>query len=264
MRVIIVDDEHNMIKSFMRLSKDIDDLNVIASFDSPNEALDFTNDNTYEVAFLDIVMPELSGVELAKKIREILPNVLIVFLTAHEGYIRDSNSIGADYYVLKPYKRETLEMIVPKLKLLQQRQDKSVYFHMFGRFVVLKDGKPIHLVGKAKEILALVATQCGKEISNEDIYSTIWETRAYDNISMKVYYNALKRLKDTLRINGIPDVLFSTARGQMINLSLVDGDYLSYKKEGKIDPKVFDGDFLSEYSWGEYILSEILQKMGYY
>ena len=41
----------------------------------------------------------------------------------------------------------------------------------------LKNGVPIPLRGKAKEILALVASRCGKEISNEEIYSIIWEER---------------------------------------------------------------------------------------
>ena len=70
---------------------------------------------------------------------------------------------------------------------------------MFGRFNVLKNGVPIALRGKAKEILALVATRCGKEISNEEIYSVIWEGREYSNVKMKVYYNALKKVKGNIR-----------------------------------------------------------------
>ena len=43
----------------------------------------------------------------------------------------------------------------------------------------------------------------GREISNEEIYSTIWESREYSNVHMKVYYNALKRQKDSLEKYGI-------------------------------------------------------------
>ena len=262
MRAIIVDDEPLMIKSFLRLSKDIDNLEVIGTFESAEDALRFTKCHPYEVAFLDIEMPDMNGVQCAEKIREIYPEMLIVFGAAFESYISESNRIGADYYILKPYKHETIEMIMPRLLLLQQRQHKSIFLQMFGRFVIMKDGQPIHLVGKAKEILALIATRQGKEISNEEIYSTIWETRAYDNISMKVYYNALKRLKEALKQNGISDILKSTARGQILDTSLVDCDYYSWKENRMTRRDRFDGDFLSEYSWGEYILSDILEKEG--
>ena len=56
-----------------------------------------------------------------------------------------------------------------KMQILSKSLHKEIYIQMFGRFNVLKNGVPIALRGKAKEILALVATRCGKEISNEEI-----------------------------------------------------------------------------------------------
>lgn len=129
---------------------------------------------------------------------------------------------------------------------------------MFGRFNVLKNGVPIALRGKAKEILALVASRCGKEISNEEIYRIIWEGREYSNIKMKVYYNALKRLKEVLEAEGISDLLLSTPRGQMLNISVADCDYYAWKNGQTQRECKFEGEFLSEYSWGEYILADLL------
>ena len=182
MRAIIVDDEQIMLRSFMRLSKGISNLNVIAQFENPEDALLFVQENAVDLAFLDIKMPGMNGIELAVKIREICPSILIVFISAYDEYIRDSNLIGGDYYIVKPYKKETIEMMMQKMQILSKSLHKEIYIQMFGRFNVLKNGVPIALRGKAKEILALVATRCGKEISNEEIYSVIWEGREYSNV----------------------------------------------------------------------------------
>ena len=81
-------------------------MNVIAQFENPEEALLFVQENAVELAFLDIKMPGMNGIELAVKIREICPSILIVFISAYDEYIRDSNLIGGDYYIVKPYKKK--------------------------------------------------------------------------------------------------------------------------------------------------------------
>ena len=110
MRAIIVDDEPIMLRSFMRLSSGIPNLNVIAQFGSGEEAISFVEKNAVELAILDIRMPVMNGIELAVNLREICPNLLIVFISAYDEYVRDSNMIGGDYYIVKPYKRETIEI----------------------------------------------------------------------------------------------------------------------------------------------------------
>ncbi len=260
MKAIIVDDETIMIKSFLRVSSKIKNLEVLASFENGHSAIEYVSKHKVEIAFLDIEMKEIDGFKTAKLLRTISPSILIVFITAYDGYIRESNDIGADYYILKPYKEKTLSMMMQKMELLIKRQDKHIYIQMFGRFVVYKDKYPIRLVGKAKEILALIVTKCGKEISNEELYSTIWEGRTYDNEHMKVYYNALKRLKLTLQKYEIEDLLISTIRGQIINTEMVECDYYELKKNNANNTHNFEGEFLSEFSWGEYYLEELSNK----
>lgn len=150
-----------------------------------------------------------------------------------------------------------LEQTVEKLRFLIQRQQKEIYIQTFGRFQVLRNGIPIPISGKSKEILALVVTRRGKEISNEEIYSTIWEDRPYGNVEMTVYYNALRKLKRKLKEVSLEGLLISTYRGQMINTSMFDCDYYAWQDKNMGARDRFEGDFMSEYSWGEYILSQI-------
>lgn len=260
MRVIIVDDEERMRKSFRRLSEGIENFKIVGDFENSESALAFARDNRVDLAFLDIEMPEMTGLELATKLRALKPDMLIVFVTAFEEYIGEANHLGADYYILKPYKKETLQQVVSKMKILSSMQQKDIYIQTFGRFVVKKDGKAIKLTGKAKEILALVVTRRGKEISNEELYSTIWEGRPYGNIEMKVYYNAVKRLKRTLANYGISDLLLSTVRGQAANTDLFDCDYYAWQDGDLKANDRFEGEFMSEYSWGEYLLADIITR----
>ncbi len=258
MRAIIVDDEPLMIRKFVRLTEDITDLEVVGRFEDAMEALDYVKNNPVEAVFLDVEMPEISGIELARRMRRIQNSIIIVFVTAFDEYIRDSNEIGGDYYVIKPYTKEILEIMMKKLRLLVRRQNKEIHIQMFGRFLVKKNGEPVALSGKAKEILALVATRRGKEISNEEIYYTLWEGRPYSNANMSVYYNALRRLKNALKKAGIEDLLVSTVRGQTVNTELFDCDYYAWKDKDASSQKLFEGEFLTEYSWGEYILANVL------
>lgn len=260
MKTIVVDDEAIMLQSFHRLSAGIDAIRLVGEFQYPEEALEYAKNNTVELAILDISMPGMTGLELAEKLREHYPNILIVFITAYDEYIRESNQLGADDYIVKPYRRETIEKMAERMSLLSRRLQKSIYVQTFGNFLVFKNGEPVPLKGKAKEILALIVTRRGKEISNEEIYSTIWENREYSNVNMKVYYNALKRLRDALDEYGMSDLLKSTARGQTVNTELFDCDYYSWQDKNLSERDKFQGQFMYEYSWGEYILADILNE----
>jgi len=229
-----------MLRRFMRLSGDIPDLHIVGQFESAQEALAYAGENPVELAFLDVAMPVTNGIELARQLRAIRPDILIVFVSAYDEYIWDCNQIGGDYYVIKPYSRETLEMVMERIRLIAHRQRKELYIQTFGRFVVLRNGEPVPLTGKAKEILALVVTRRGREISNEELYNTIWEGRTYSNANMSVFYNALHRLRQTLKAASLEGLLISTS---------------NVEQRDK-----FEGEFLSEYSWGEYILANILNE----
>lgn len=203
------------------------------------------------------VIRRKSGLELAGKLRDIRDDIMIVFITAHDEYIHEANEINSDHYIVKPYTEETLINVMEKLRLLSARQHKDIYIQTFGRFLVFKKGKPVRITGKAKEILALIVTRRGKEISNEEIYSTIWEGRPYSNSFMSVYYNALRRLNNALKAAEIRDILVSTPRGQTVDTALFDCDYYAWKDKNADPRDLFEGEFMSEYSWGEYILAAL-------
>ena len=75
---------------------------------------------------------------------------------------------------------------------------------------------------------------------------------------MKTYYNALSRLKRILADSGDGNLLISTPHGQMLNMDLCDCDYFDWLNRNIDSQNRFEGEFLSEYSWGESILADLL------
>lgn len=130
----------------------------VKQFSNPKVALEYAKKEPVDLAILDIAMPEMNGVDLLKELRAIQPQMLIVFVTAYNEYIRDANVWGADDYIIKPYTRETLKLMVERMKLLSKRQEKKIYIQTFGQFTIFYNGRPVPLRGKAKEILALIVT----------------------------------------------------------------------------------------------------------
>ena len=258
MRTVIVDDEPLMIKKFVRLSEGIPNLEIIGTFEYAQDVIAFSKNNRIDAAFLDIAMPDIDGIALACLLREFNPNILIVFITAYDNYIRDSNKIGSDAYIVKPYTREILENTMRNLYYLSARQRKKIKVCTFGRFTVKTGEKMIPLSGKTKEIIAILIARQGREVSNDELYSLIWENRPYGSTNMNVYYNALRRLKKILRSHHISELLISTKRGQMVDVGMLDCDYYEWIEAGAntSDPRILS--FMEEYSWSEYILGSLV------
>lgn len=99
MKCIIVDDEPIARRGMKRLVDSRHELQLLASLDSAEAAEDFLAENDVDLIFLDIEMPEVSGIEFARRIPR---NCLVVFTTAYSGYAIDSYDVEALDYLVKP------------------------------------------------------------------------------------------------------------------------------------------------------------------
>ena len=87
----------------------------------------------------------MNGLILGRKLREINPDIVLVFLMEHTEYTLEALHIQADYYVIKPYTAEHLSWVMDNARLLSRRHKKQVYIWE-NRFY---DGKVKNLYRKA-------------------------------------------------------------------------------------------------------------------
>jgi two-component system LytT family response regulator len=107
MKILIVDDENLAIARLIRLLTELN-FDDITSFSNPSEALLNIIKIRYDIVFLDIQMPSISGLELANKILDIEPSTFIVFQTAYEQFALDAFNNGGIDYILKPTTKENI------------------------------------------------------------------------------------------------------------------------------------------------------------
>jgi len=116
LKALIVDDEYPArMELRYRLSK-YEDIEIIGEAASAREALRLVEALDYDVLFLDVQMPGVSGMDLARELkgREVPPKV--VFVTAHEGYALPAFEMRAVDYLLKPFDDERLAETVQRLR----------------------------------------------------------------------------------------------------------------------------------------------------
>ena len=112
---IIVEDElpaREELKYFLNEEKEI---KLIAEFDNPLDTLNFLENNTTDVIFLDISMPDMNGISLGKIVIKMYPNMKIVFITAYKDYAVDAFEIKAFDYLLKPYSETRIRNLLKSL-----------------------------------------------------------------------------------------------------------------------------------------------------
>lgn len=266
MRIIVVDDERLAIRQFEIEIEAVPWVKLMGTYSNPAEALEYVKNHSVEAVFLDIEMPEMNGLILAEKMREIAPDLVIIFISGYEQYTLDALRIKADYYLTKPYDSSDLLEVLERARLLCGRQKKRVYFRTFGRFEVFIDGQSVYFSNaKAKELLALCVDHRGGAVTIEEAVDKLWEDREYDSRVKNLYRKAVMQIRQVLSEYGVEEV-YSCNRGSCcLDSKKVGCDY--YKLlEG--DPRAvrewkFSGNYLEEYSWVEETNArlEILKKM---
>lgn len=260
MKTIFVDDELWMLEQFKEECAGIPEIERVGEFTSARTALEYARENLVEFALLDIEMPGINGVELARELRALYPEIIIVFVTGHREYLEDFINIKADYYVIKPYNKADVEDVLDRAKLLSGRLKKRVKVSTFGPFEVFVDGRPLHFTSsKAKELFALLVQKQGAVLTPQEALDRIWEGREYDKGANSVYRVTVTRLKTILEEAGLDELLQSTMRGKYLDTSRFDCDLYDFLAGDAAARRLFNGEYMSDYSWGEETLAKLLR-----
>lgn len=123
LRVLIADDDIGMRTIMRKIVEKAEDFILVAEAADGRSALELVEKLKPDVVFLDVEMPEMTGVECARAIQDLDPGVIIIFATAHDTYMGDAFEVYAFDYLLKPFKVERVIQTLERAKerLLQRR-----------------------------------------------------------------------------------------------------------------------------------------------
>jgi DNA-binding LytR/AlgR family response regulator len=110
---IAIDDEPRALRLIESYCDRIPSLSLLESFNNPIEAYSYLKNNLPDIIFIDINMPEFSGIQLIKNLEK---KPLVIFTTAYSKYAVESYSLEAVDYLLKPYDFERFNQAVQKAK----------------------------------------------------------------------------------------------------------------------------------------------------
>ncbi|WP_432662431.1 LytTR family DNA-binding domain-containing protein [Wukongibacter baidiensis] len=126
LKAMLIDDEANALKLLTYLLEQIDEVKVVAAFSNPYESFYHIDTHRPDVIFLDIDMPQISGLDLAGQLLEKYPDVHIVFITAHDEYALNAFGVNAIDYILKPTSPKRLKQCIDKVIRIKNTYSKDL------------------------------------------------------------------------------------------------------------------------------------------
>ena len=184
-RILLVDDEEDILE-VLSYNLRSEGYQVFIA-DNGREALKIAAEIRPHLVLLDVMMPEMDGMETCTEMRKLssMDEVVIVFLTARgEDYSQIAGfDAGADDYLVKPVK---LKVLLKRVEALLKRTGKSFSSDKNAsklqkdiivdkeRYLVIRKGKELSLPRKEFELLSLLVSKPGRVFTRGEIFDRIW------------------------------------------------------------------------------------------
>ena len=248
MVIYAIDDEPNALEYLCDKIRQAEPDCELHSFTSSTRALESSRTLRFDVAFLDINMPGISGIELAKKLKAVDPRVNLVFVTGYSEYAIDAFSLDAGGYLLKPAAVSDIRHALDNLRYPMRSAPGKLRLQCFGDFEVFLGDEPLKFkYAKTKEMLAYMVDRRGAVCTKNDIIIALWE----DDDHAAYYRSLVKDLTDTLSSCGCGDAIDRRRAGLSVIRDKVTCDYYDYLDGVPSAVNLWRGEYMRQYSWAE-------------
>ncbi len=258
MRIIAVDDEKIALEALSNAIKAIVAEDEVISFRYPEDALEYVKENFCDIAFLDVEMAGMSGVELAEELKRYNSEINIVFCTGYGNYRDKAFELHASGYLMKPI---TPEKVKRELENLRRPiiEKKRLKVQTFGNFEVYLDGKPIAFkYRRTKELFAYLVDRVGAMCTVGEIIGILFE----DEGGREDYFQKIRRdLLSTLEEVGCENVIVHK-RGMLgVVITEIQCDYYDCLNNKKDFATSYFGEYMSQYSFAEYTNAQLYARL---
>ena len=292
MEILCVDDEMLSLELLEQAVHEAVPNAKVHAFRKPKEALAFVEEaGSLDIAFLDIDMRGMTGVELGELLKAKLPCLNIVVVTAFSDYTGDAMKMRASGYVFKPVTKEKIEAEIENLRYsiaenLGGTSHPSVNaaspevfdydnlpagmavaspaspdadvngaklkIQCFGSFEVFADGKPVKFSRSlAKEVLAYLVERRGSTCTIRELSAVLFEDEPFTNTKRSYVQSIISSLMKSLDEVGAKDCVVKSYNSISIAPEKIDCDFYKFLAGDRDAQLSYLGEFMSQYSWAE-------------
>lgn len=189
LQIAVCDDSAKDLDAFMALLREyfqvhLETMAQIVPFESGEQLLSKVKEGqVYDIVFLDIIMPDLDGIEIGRRLRALGSSCLLIYFTYSKDYAIDSYDVGAYYYLLKPVDSEKLFHVLTSA-IVKCEQEKNEH-------IIVHNSEGVHRVYLGQ---ILYVERCGRSMRY------VCETAAVQTRALRMSFrDAVRALMDDRR-----------------------------------------------------------------
>lgn len=256
MNIIAIDDELPALNLLLEALNEASPDATITGFSDPDELVEHVKNNHVDVACLDIQIYDITGIELAKTIKEMQPRINVIFVTAYGDYVTDAMKMHASGYLRKPITAQDIanELADLRYDVDEQNSTYQIKVKCFGSFEVFyPNGELVHFSrAKSKEAFAYLVCKNGSSSTISELGTNLFEDEDYDEKKKNYVQKIVSTLHKDMMDAGLPDIIRKSYNSISVDPSVIDCDYYHYLQGDDIPDATYHGEFMDQYSWAEY------------
>lgn len=256
MNIIYVDDEKLQLENFRLTTEGMAGMESLQLFSDSEKAYAWAKEHRVDVAFLDIEMPHMNGLELTRKLKALNRDTCVIMVTAYDQHTLDAFRARATAYLLKPYSREDIEKELENALYMTGRPvEKKIRIITMPELLVTVNGRTVFKGhSKQEELFALMVDHGEHGITKGEALNCLGDGAQQSD---SAYWSWMSRLRSILEDAGVPDLIGTKGYVKYIHTENVDCD-LYRMLDGDMDViKKYTGKYLTRYAWAENRISEL-------
>ncbi len=222
-KILVVDDEKSIV-DILTFNLKRDGYEIIEAYDGEEGYFKAMSENP-DLILLDVMLPEMDGFEVCKKLRE-TSAVPIIMITARDEEIDKvlGLELGADDYITKPFGvRELMARVKANLRRSVEKKEETTVTEEENvinagnlvintdKYEVLKNGEPVEITLREFELLMFLVNRPDKIVSRETLLEKVWGYEYYGDV--RTVDVTVRRLREKIEDNAAEPKYIMTKRG---------------------------------------------------